>query len=358
MFHNYKNININAKKSSCIEFLYLSQEEVIDAGGLDMRIAIDAIERAFHLLDQGQIVIPSKIVMELPPSERDRGRMNGLAAYIGGDWEVAGIKWIPSFPNNPDKYHLPRANGLIILSDTRTGMPLAIMDGTLISAVRTGAIGGIGAKYLAKKGSEVVGLIGMGVQARTQAMALKEALPNLKEIRGYRRNQEKILKDVKEIEQLTGVKTRNVQSPKEAVEGADVIVTSTTANEPIVKASWLKKGVLFIHVGSYIEEEFAVVLKSDKIIVDDWEVVKHRGTPILAKMFSQGLIRDENIYANLVEIVTGKKPGRQNNKEGIFFAPIGMAHEDIAFASEIYERAVKKGIGKTLRLWNEPLWVS
>jgi len=340
-----------------VEFLYLSQEDVRAAGGLDMKMTLQAVERAFKLLNEGHVRIPHKIVLELPPGERERGRMNGLAAYIGGGWEVAGIKWTPSFPKNPYERDLPRANALIILNDTQTGMPLAVMDGTIISAMRTGATGGLGAKYLARKDSEIVGMIGLGVQARTQAMALKEVLPNLKEIRGYRRSKEKAVKDAREIEELTGIRTVAVDSARDAVVGADVVVTATMADEPIVKNAWMKEGSLFIHIGSYVEQEYDVVLNSDKIVVDDWEVVKHRKTPILARMYDEGLIKDEDIYANLDEIVAGKKPGRENDEERIFYAPIGMAHEDVAVASMVYERAKKEGMGQVLRLWTEPMWV-
>ena len=340
--------------SKPVKFLYLSQEDVVAAGGADMKMVMDAVEKGFKLLHEGKVIIPPKVVLALPPSEMERGRGNALIAYVGGDVEAMGIKWIPSFPKNPSKYGLPRANALIILNDTETGMPLAVMDGTLISAMRTGAVGGVGAKYLAREDSEVVALIGTSVQARTQALALKEALPNLKEFRGYRRNEQKRIRDMKIIEELTGIKGVPVGSPREAVEGADVIVTATTADEPIVKNAWVKKGSLFIHVGSYVEEEYEVVLNSDKIVVDEWEAVRHRKTPVLARMYDEGLIKDEDIYANLDEIVAGKKPGRENPEERIFFAPIGMAHEDVIVAYAIYKNAVEKGLGKELVLWEKP----
>jgi ornithine cyclodeaminase len=343
---------------TAIEFLYLSQEDVIAAGGLDMKMVVEGMERAFKLLNAGKVIIPNKIVMTLPPGEKERGRINGLAAYIGGDWEVAGIKWIPGFPNNPSRYKLPRANAFLILNDTNTGMPLVIMDGTLLSAMRTGAVGGgVGAKYLARKDSEVAAIIGMGVQARTQALALKTVLPKLKEIRGYDVWKDRGRLVAKDIEKMTGITTKFVDTPKEAVEGADVIDTVTVADEPIVKDAWVKKGNLFIHMGSYIEEEYDVVLHANKIIVDDWEIVKHRKTPVLARMYDEGKIKDSDIYANLDEIVAGKKKGRETDDERIFFSPIGMAHEDVAVASLVYEQAKKKGIGKKLQLWNNPLWV-
>jgi len=343
---------------TAVEFLYLSQEDVIAAGGLDMKMVVEGMERAFKLLNAGKVIIPNKIVMTLPPGEKERGRINGLAAYIGGDWEVAGIKWIPGFPNNPSRYKLPRANAFLILNDTNTGMPQVIMDGTLLSAMRTGAVGGgVGAKYLARKDSEVAAIIGMGVQARTQALALKTVLPKLKEIRGFDVWKDRGRLVAKDIEKMTGITTKFVDTPKEAVEGADVIDTVTVADEPIVKDAWVKKGNLFIHMGSYIEEEYDVVLHANKIIADDWEIVKHRKTPVLARMYDEGKIKDSDIYANLDEIVAGKKKGRETDDERIFFSPIGMAHEDVAVASLVYEQAKKKGIGKKLQLWNNPLWV-
>jgi ornithine cyclodeaminase len=339
-----------------VEFTYLSQEDVIAAGGLDMRVAIDAVEKACRLSNEGKVVMPPKILMQLPPGERERRRMHGLAAYIGGDMDVAGIKWIPGFPSNPYLRNLPRANALIVLNDTTTGIPRVVMDGTLLSAMRTGAVGALGTRYLARNDSQSVALVGMGVQARTQAMALAETLPELEEIRGYCRTRNKAEKVAQEISELTGIRTRAVNAPREAVEGSDIIDTVTSADEPIVKNAWVKRGSLFVHIGSFIEEEYDVVLQSDKIVVDDWETVKHRKTSVLARMREEGLIGDDAIYADIDEIVVGKKVGRVTEEERIFFAPIGMSHEDISIASVVYERAKALGIGQTLCLWNRPLW--
>lgn len=322
-----------------------------------MRMLMDVVERTFRLFSEGKVLMPTKIVMPLPPGERERGRMNALAAYIGGDLEVAGVKWIPGFPSNPYTRNLPRANALVVLSDTTNGMPRAVMDGTLISAMRTGAVAGVAAKYLARKDSRVVSLIGMGVQARTQAMALAETLPDLDEIRGYGRRKDRADKVAEEIRKLTGISTIVADSPKAAVEGADIIDTVTYADEAIVKNSWVKGGSLFVHIGSYVEEEYDVVLQSDKIVVDDWDAVKHRKTPVLARMYDQGLLTDDDIYATLPEIVSGKKVGRETHEERIFFAENGMPYEDIAIASKLLEHATARGIGRKLRLWDRPLWI-
>jgi len=340
-----------------IEFTFLTQEDVIASGGLDMKMAVEVVEESFLLVNQGKVVLPPKLVMELPPNERTRGRIIGLAGYIDANNQIVGIKWIPSFPANPITRNLPRANALVILNDTTTGMPLAIMDGTIISAIRTGAVAALGAKHLARNDSRTLSLIGLGVQSRTQAMGIATVLPNLKEIRGYRRTQAKGQNVVDEIHELTGIPTTLAKSVKDAVEGTDIIDTATNADEQIVKDQWVSEGSLFIHIGSFVEEEYNVVLKSNKIVVDSWDAVKRRQTQILARMFNEGIIADNDIYASLDEIIAGKKIGRDTARERIFFSPMGMASGDIAIASKLFERARAKGIGQTLRLWDRPHWI-
>jgi len=342
------------KKQSSLEFLYLSQEDV-KAAGLNMKLTIEAVEESFRLHAMNQIILPPKTVLDL--DERKRGRINAMPAYVNGDIDVCGIKWIAGFPQNPIKHGLPRAIGITILNDSYKGIPLVIMDGTLISAMRTGAVTGVGAKYLARKDSEVIAMIGSGVQARTQLMALKEVLPSIKLVKVYSIPKEASERYAKEMSNLLNLNIMPVDSAEQAVKNADIIVTATTADEPIVKNSWIKIGSFFSHIGSYQEEEYEVVLNSDKIIVDDWEQVKHRGTPVLAKMYKEGLIKEEDIFANLGEIIIGKKPGRESDSERIFFLPIGMGSEDIVVAKRIYENALKKGIGKKLKLWEKPEFI-
>lgn len=337
-----------------LEFIYLQQEDVVKAGGRDMNLAINAVEEAFKMLADGEIIIPDKIVLDL--GERQRGRINALVAYLGGDYEVGGIKWIPGFPNNPYDHDLPRAMALNILNDAFTGVPLAVMDGTLLSAMRTGAVTGVGAKYLSREDSRTIGIIGAGVQSRTQIMATC-TVRDIKNVKVFDIRSERAEKLSSEMSQELDVSAIPVESPREAVENSDIIITATIADEPIVKDKWIKEGSFFAHVGSYVEEEYDVVKNSDKIIVDYWEIVKHRGTPVLARMYDEGMIRDEDIHANLDQIVSNKKPGRENASERIFFSPIGMAHEDVAITYRIYQNARDNGIGKRLRLWDEPEWI-
>jgi len=337
---------------SRVEFLYLSQEDVL-ATGIDMAKVIEIVERVLALHDGGKVNLPSKVILDL--GERERGRINAMPAYLGGDFEICGMKWIAGFPPNPVKYGIPRAHALIILNDADTGVPLVIMDGTYISAMRTGAVTGVGAKYLANPDSEVVGIIGCGVQAKTQIMAIRAAVPSFTLLKGYDIRTEASKKFAGWASEELGINGEAVGSPQEAVEGSDIIVTATVADEPIVKDSWLKKGCFFAHVGSYQEEEEEVIFNADKVVVDLWHEVLHRGTPLLARLYNAGRIDSDKIYADIGEIVRGKKQGRVSREERIFFSPLGLGSEDVGVASFVYIEAKRKGMGVTLKLWDNPV---
>jgi ornithine cyclodeaminase len=331
-----------------IEFLYLTQADVRTAG-LTMAMTLEIVEKVFKLHSLGEINMPHKTVLDL--GERERGRVNAMPAYIGGDIDVCGIKWIAGFPHNPSKHNLPRGIGLLVINDSWTGVPLAIMDATLISAMRTGAATGVGAKYLARAGASKVALIGAGVQARTQLEALAESVPNLRLAHAYDLRMETAQVFAEEMGAQLGIDVQAVATPQAAVEDADVIVTATVADEPIVKDAWVKPGSLFAHVGSYQEEEEAVVLNSDVIVVDEWGAVLHRETPILAKMYLAGELSEADIHANLGEIILGQKTGRRSDADRIFYAPIGLGSEDVAVGYEIYRLARDKGLGRRMPLF-------
>ena len=330
-----------------IEFLYLTQADV-RATGVDMAMVLDAVEDAFRLYHQGKTILPHKVVLDM--GERERGRGNAMPAYVGGDYSTFGIKWIAGFPKNPILHNLPRATGFFVWNDSETGIPLAIMDCTLLSAMRTGAVTGVGAKYLARPDSESVAMIGAGVQARTQLEALKVALPGLKEARAFDIRRQAAEQYAEEMSERLSMDVRPVDNAEAAVRDADIVVTVTVADDPIVKDAWMKPGSYFSAVGSYQEEEFAVVQNSDKVIVDSLEHVLHRGTPVIALMIAQGMIEQADIL-ELGAIVCGEAPGRETPKERIFFSPIGMAIEDVCVCHKVYRLAVDQGIGTKLGLF-------
>jgi ornithine cyclodeaminase len=193
-------------------------------------------------------------------------------------------------------------------------------------------------------------MIGCGVQAKTQLMALHTVFPDLLEVRCYDVLNDAAVAYASEMHRRTGLNIRAVDSVRDAAIGADIIVTVTVADEPILKSAYVKKGSLVVHVGSYQEEEEDVVHDADKIIVDEWASVYHRKTPILAKMCLEGKLKEKDIYANLGEIVNGKKQGRHHRDERIFLLPIGMGSEDVIAAYEIYRLARAKGLGTELKL--------
>lgn len=332
--------------------LFLSQDSIIESGGDDIEQAINVMEEVYSLHNKKDYVLPPKTVLRWGDfdSESIRGRVNSMPASIGGAFKSVGIKWIGSSPSNPEKYNLPRASAVIVLNDYETFVPKAVMDGMLISALRTGANSGVAAKYLAKKNSKVVGLVGAGAQSKTQLRALHHVLPMLESVKIFDLNIDRANEFSKEMSEKLNLNIEAVDSAESAVRGSDVFVTATVTKKPIVKQEWIEKGMLYLHVGSH-ESYFEVIHKADKIVVDDWEELKHRGVETLPIMFEKGEFDPNNIYGQIGEIVNGVKNGRENDEEFIYFNSVGMGMQDVALASVIYEKAKSKNIGDNLKLF-------
>lgn len=339
-----------------VDFLYLSQEDCIAAGGLDMKGTLEAIHKSFELHGKNEVIQPAKPVIRWggPETEETRGRIMTMPSYIGGDLNVAGLKWIPSMPENPKKLGQPRASAIIILTDPENGFPLAIMDGTIVSAMRTGAATGVAAKYLANPDSEVVGIIGAGVQSRTQLMAITCAMSNIKLIKVFDLNLEKIQQFVKEMENELGVKVIPTDSAESAIRDSDIVITATMSTFPYVKYEWLKEGAFHSEI-SFWDTAPVEVQHYDKIIVDDYNHVEHHGVDVSYRAVAAGLVPRDSIK-NLSDIMLGKVEGRIHPQEKIIFNPIGMSIHDVSEAYRVYQNAKKLGIGNTLPLWNKPHW--
>jgi ornithine cyclodeaminase len=341
-----------------MEFLYLSQEDVVASGGLDMPAAIRDVELAFRLHNAGDSVLPSKTVLRWGDarSEKTRGRINAMPGYLGGSIRLAGLKWISSIPSNPVERNLPRAHGLIILTDVQTGVPLSVMDGTLISAVRTGAVTALAAQYLARSDATTVCMFGGGVQGRAQLLALAAVLPRLSEVRVYDPIHQRAQGLADEISRRLGLRAVTASSPEEACVGADVVVTATTSSEPIIQERWLASGAFYAQCGGN-ECDDDTILKADYVVVDDWKEISHRGIYTVGLMVDKGLIGKDRVDAELGEIVTGQKVGRTKSSQRIVFSSVGLVLEDVAVAARIYRTAVEKGLGQRLELWKQPVWV-
>jgi len=341
-----------------VEVVWLSQQDVIAAGGLDMAAAMDDVEEVFRLHVAGDYVLPEKIVLQWdePPQDKKDNHVNVMPGYLGGRFDVAGLKVIASFPDNPFRRGLPRASGLLLLHDTEVGLPLAVMDGTLVSAMRTGAATGVATKYLAREDVTRVGLIGAGVQCRTQLMALQVARPGIQGAAVFDIRRDRAEAFAAEMSQRLDLDVRLAESAEQVVRGADVLVTATTTTQPIVRDGWLAPGSLYAHVSGY-ECEYDVIRRADKVVVDDWNQVKHRMYSTVALMWRDGAFADDDLYAEVGQVVSGQKPGRENDREVIIFSPIGLALHDVAVASCVYEAAQSKGLGQKVTLWDSPLWV-
>jgi len=322
------------------DVMLISQEQVKNT--LSMKSMIAIVEAVFEAHGKQQVLMPSKITLDLgegnewPPYG---GSFNAMPAYLGGEMDTCGIKWVCGFEGNRAK-GLPYISGTILLNDPKTGELQAIMDGSYITDYRTGAASGVAVKYLAKRNSEVVGIIGAGIQARTNLAAIKETSP-VKLAKIIDLNKDLARTFAEEMSKELNIEIVVCESNREVVEHSDIIVTVTTANQPLVMKEWLKKGSLVLSVGSFQELDEKIPLTADKLIVDNWEQNSHRGE--LLKLVKAGLIRFEDIYAELPSIVTKKVKGRENDEEIICACLIGMGSTDIGIANAVYQEI--KSIG-------------
>lgn len=322
----------------------ISQEDVaaIFKGNADAIYGI--IEDSFKKYLADDIIMPDKISQIF--DEASQNRINCMPATLIEE-KICGMKWVSVFPSNAPK-GLQNVTGIMLLSELETGFPIAVIDGTLSTKMRTAAVGCTAAKYLAPSKVETIGIIGAGEEARMHFTLLKHMFPTIKECRVSSLNTEieqgfidkfkGIVPDVKFV-------TCNNDSHL-CASGADIIVTAISGQSPVLKAADITKGGLYIHVGGW-EDEYGVAQKANKIVCDEWEVVKHR-SQTLCRMYKEGLLKDEDIHANLSELIAGTKVGRENDDEFIYFNSVGLSYIDINFANYIYEEAKKRGLGQNV----------
>lgn len=327
----------------------ISQSDLITAGCFNIPEAVCEVEKAFYKYAQNKIIFPDKVSVIF--DEASQNRINCLPAAVL-DENVYGMKWVSVFPENPYLYNLPNLSAVILLSELKYGYPKTFMEGKLCSNLRTAATSAVAAKYLASDNTEVIGFIGAGEQAKTHLMALLYVCPNIKICKVASRT---LKSERKFIEQMRNfypeLKFVACNSSYQiAAEQSDIIVTAISGQEKLLRGEWIKPGALYCHVGG-LEDDYSVVQKADKIVCDDWSVVKHR-TQTISRMFKEGLLSDDNIYANLWEIVSRKKSGRENDSEFIYFNTVGMSYVDIQLANYMYKKVVDAGLGKDIELAN------
>ncbi|MBR2405885.1 MAG: ornithine cyclodeaminase family protein [Clostridia bacterium] len=336
-----------------VKMLFLNNKAMDETGASDMKAVMRDVEQVYILNQQGDVINPGKCVLRWGKTVEDEnvmGRINAMPGYIGGEYDMAGIKWIGSGPMNY-KQGLPRASVTIILNDPDTKLPICVADGTAISTMRTGASGGVAIQYLAKSDAAVMTICGAGAQAPTQLEAALLARPTIRTVYVYdirRESSERFAKAMKEkYPQLTLIPTDDVEA---ATRCSDIIDCVTLASEPFIKGEWLKKGALVMNMADY-EVDNECVKRADKLVVDYWENVKHRMISTVALMWRDGLLKDEDIHAELGEILLGTKAPRESDDEIIYFNAVGAGIMDIAVAARCYRNAKASGKGITLPYW-------
>jgi len=321
------------------EILYLSSRDV-EKLNIPMCEVIRIVEEAFLEKAAGRAEVPPKPGVH----PRKDAFIHAMPAYLSG-MGVAGVKWVSGFPENP-KRGLPYISGLLILNDGETGFPVCVMDCTWVTAKRTGAATAVAVKYLAREDSKVLGIVGCGVQGRSNLEALAVVCKSLEEVRAYDISKQNLQRYVEEMTAKHELKVVPVDSPKKAVEECDVVVTSGPILKhptPVIEASWFKEGGFAcpLDFDSYWKPE--AMHSMDKFCTDDLEQLEY----YKRQGYFAGI---PNVYAELDEIISGKKRGRQTRKERIMSMHLGLAIEDMATAKLIYDEASKKGVGKRLPL--------
>jgi alanine dehydrogenase len=316
---------------------------------LTMDEVMQAVESAFKAKGLGHAQMPAKVYLFY---NKYKGDLRAMPSYLE-ELDVSAVKIVNSHSENRTKYGLPTVMAIIILVDPKNGAPMAMMGGTWATDMRTGAAGGIAAKYLAKKDAKVVGFVGAGAQARTQLMSLISLYKKLEEVRVWSRTEKTRDAYVAEIDPLYGnaAKIVPVKNAKDAVEGADIVVTTTPSRKPIVLNNWVEAGTHFNCIGADApgkQELDPAILTRAKIVVDDWEQASHSGE--INVPLTRGIITEKNIWGAICEIVAGLKKGRTSSHEITVFTSTGLAVQDAVTADLAYKKALAKGIGKFLEI--------
>jgi ornithine cyclodeaminase/alanine dehydrogenase-like protein (mu-crystallin family) len=320
------------------EVLYLSQAEVREIQ-LPMAEIVGALERMFHEKGEGRVEMPPKPGVHTRPDSF----LHAMPAYIPAQ-NAAGMKWVGGYPENY-RFKLPYITGLLILNDPETGVPLSVMDCVWITAQRTGAATMIAAKYLARPQSQTVGILGCGVQGRSNLEALQVGF-QLKTVRAYDLDRSTRESYARQMSAQLGLEVIPVDTAREAVEGSDIVVTAgPILRKPhaTIQPGWLAEGAFasLVDFDSYWHPD--ALREADKFCTDD--------VPQLEHYREVGYFQDiPPIYADLGELVTGRKKGRETAAERTIACNLGIALDDIATAVLIYKRALKEKVGTWLPL--------
>ncbi|MGA9869542.1 MAG: tyramine oxidase subunit B [Rhodococcus sp. (in: high G+C Gram-positive bacteria)] len=373
--------------NSAIDFLYLSELDMIAAGVTDMAACVDAMQETFVLLHKGDyrmagpnsdshgamITFPDEPRFPTMPKNAADRRFMAMPAYLGGSFGTSGMKWYGSNTDNRAK-GLPRSILMFMLNDTETGAPLALMSANLLSAYRTGAVPGVGARLLARPDSRVVGIAGPGVMARTSLAAFVAACPNIDTVKIKGRGRDSLDAFTAWVDdEFPNIRTViEVDTVEETVRGSDIVTFCTTGTPgdpstyPTVLREWVKPGA-FLSMPAMCNIDEAMQAGDVRKVVDNVRLYQawaeetgspsHNTIPIIGckfmDMIEDGSMRADDLV-DLGAIAAGEAPGRRTEDEIVLFSVGGMPVEDVAWGTVVYRNAVAQGIGTTLNLWSTP----
>ncbi len=322
------------------KLLYLSMQDVENAD-VSMEQIIDALECAYQQKGQGKVEVPPTLGIHTRPN----ALTHAMPAYIPST-KAAGMKWVSAYPEN-FKYNVPQVSGLIVLNDDETGVPYCIMDCRWVTAKRTGAKTAVAAEFFARKDAKAVGIIGCGVQGRSNLEALSHRF-DIDLVCAYDINAEAALKYASEMAERFGLTVKVVGTPEEAVREMDIVVTASPIKkdpDPVIENSWFKQGAFAAPVDfdSYWKPE--VLQNVDLFATDDVAQLLH----YQELGYCKDLPAREHIH-DLGDVATGRAPRRQNDTQRILAMNFGLALDDMATAPLVYQAAKEKGIGTWLDL--------
>lgn len=370
-----------------VDFIYLSEEDMMKAGVTDMAGCVDAMEEMFRLMKIGDyrmggangnshgvmMSFPEKSEFPNMPIDGPDRRFMAMPAYLGGKFNMAGMKWYGSNVENRQK-SLPRSILMLTLNDKDTGAPLAYMSANILSAFRTGAVPGVGVKYFAREDSRVVGIIGPGVMSKTafdSFMAVRSGIDTVKIKGRSKKSVDSFINYVKE--KYPQVKDfQVVESEEEAVRDADIVSIATSSptgdisEYPYLKEEWIKPGaILCCPAAARFEDDF--ILNRARMVTDNIQLYEawaeempypaYHTIPIPAvhcmDLIAEGKMKKEQID-DLGDVLMGKIPVQRKEDEIVIYSVGGMPIEDVAWGTIVYRNALEKGIGTKLNLWKEP----
>lgn len=370
-----------------VDFLYLNEDDMIKAGVCDMKQCIETMEEMLKLMKVGDyrmggangnshgcmVSFPTDPKFPEMPKDGPNRRFMAMPAYLGGEFDMAGMKWYGSNAENRKK-GLPRSILMLTLNDKDTGAPVAYMSANILSAFRTGAIPGVGFKYLAPEDTKQVAIIGPGVMSKTAFHAMMTVRPDIDTVKIKGRGQKSLNKFIDFVkEKFPTVKNiEAVDSIEDAVRGSDIVYSATSSPTgdpsayPYIAEEWIKKGALICTTAALRFDDDFLINRARSVtdnihLYEAWEEEfspdAYNTIPIpgvkAMDLVAAGKL-DEKKIVDLPDILMGKAPVHEDPDEITVYSVGGMPIEDVAWGTVVYRNALKKGIGTKLNLWNEP----